>query len=166
LSDTDNSDDVALDAVGSVRSATDAAQIAQKQDEQKLLLFAEELAVRKEVAETGRVRVRTHTVEHEALVAEDLFREQAEIETVPVGKRVYVMPAVRREGDTTIIPIVEEVLHTERRLFLKEEVHIRMVRTTERFQQTVLLRHQEAVVERSHDDAGTAASAAPVPAGK
>jgi hypothetical protein len=32
---------------------------------------------------------------------------------------------------------------------LKEEVHVRKVRTTERHQETVALRYQEAVVSRS-----------------
>jgi len=58
------------------------------------------------------------------------------------------MPAVREEGDTIIVPIVEEVLVIERRLFLKEEVRIRRVRSTERHQESVIIRHQEAVVTR------------------
>ena len=37
-------------------------------------------------------------------------------------------------------------LVVERRLFLKEEVRIRRVRSTERHQESVTLRHQEAVV--------------------
>jgi len=56
------------------------------------------------------------------------------------------MPAVRDEGDTIVIPIVEEVLVIERRLLLKEEVRVRRVRSTERHQETVTLRHHEAVV--------------------
>ena len=58
------------------------------------------------------------------------------------------MPPVREEGDTIVVPIVEEVLVVERRLFLKEEVSIRRVRSTERHQETVTVRHQEAVVTR------------------
>jgi stress response protein YsnF len=77
-----------------------------------------------------------------------LVRERVEVETIPIGRRIDAMPAVRQEGDTTIVPVVEEVLYTERRLFLKEEVHIKRVRITERHQETVVLRHQEAVVER------------------
>jgi stress response protein YsnF len=54
----------------------------------------------------------------------------------------------RHEGETTIIPIVEEVLHTERRLFLKEEVRITRKKTTDQFHDRVTLRYQEAVVTR------------------
>jgi stress response protein YsnF len=148
LTNTDNSDDDPLKPAGSARSAIEGMR-----DDAKMRLFAEELAVSKEAAETGRVSIKTHTVERQALVDQDLFREHAEIKTVPVGKRIYVIPAVRREGGVTIVPVVEEVLFTERRLFLKEEVHITMVRTTERYQETVTLRHQEAVVERRQSEA-------------
>jgi stress response protein YsnF len=55
---------------------------------------------------------------------------------------------VREEGDTIIIPIVEEVLTIERRLVLKEEVRIRRIRETERYQERVTLRKQQAVVNR------------------
>jgi stress response protein YsnF len=113
-----------------------------------LRLAAEELSVAKAVTETGRVRVSTHTREREVLVDENLASETAEIETIPVGLRIHAVPEVRHEGDTTIIPVVEEVLFIERRLMLKEEIRIRRVRSTERFQEKVTLRHQEAVVSR------------------
>ena len=122
-------------------------------DERKLQLFAEELAVVKEKLETGRVRVSTRTHEREAVVDEDLARERVEIETIPMNLRIDAVPDVRQEGDTTIIPVVEERLVLERRLMLKEEVHIRRLRSTERHQEKVKLRYQEAVVTRQQDDA-------------
>ena len=75
-----------------------------------------------------------------------LFR--SEVETISIGRQIFEMPSVRQEGEVTIIPIVEEVLHTERRLILKEEVKITRRRTTERFQDRVTLRRQEAVITR------------------
>jgi len=69
-----------------------------------------------------------------------------EIERTPMARHVEAMPAIREEGDTVVIPIVEEVLVVERRLFLKEEVRVRRVRSTEIHQETVTLRHHEAVV--------------------
>jgi uncharacterized protein (TIGR02271 family) len=113
-----------------------------------LKLFAEELSVSKESAETGRLRVSKQTHARQAEVDEDLIREDATVETVPRGHRIFAMPATRVEGDTTIIPVVEEVLYTEKRLILKEEIHVTRRRTTEHFHDTVTLRHQEAVVSR------------------
>lgn len=121
---------------------------AETPDDPKLQLFAEELSVAKETRETARVRVSTVTRETEALVDEDLLHETVEIEKLPIGRRIEAMPEVRREGDTIVVPVVEEVLAIERRLMLKEEIHIRRVRKTERYQERVTLRHQEAAVTR------------------
>ena len=111
-------------------------------------LHAEELSVSKRQVVTGRVRVETVTHEHEQLVDEQLARERVEVERVAVGKPIDAIPAVRQDGDTTIIPVVEEVLVVERRLVLKEEIHIHRVRTTEQHQERVTLRRQEAVITR------------------
>ena len=113
-----------------------------------LPLLAEEVAVSKRVVDTGRVQVTRVTHEREQLIDELLAQETAEIERTPIGRQVDTMPAVREEGDTIVVPIIEEVLVVERRLFLKEEVRIRRVRSTQRHQETVTLRHHEAVVTR------------------
>ena len=106
-----------------------------------------------------RVGKQTHT--REVAVDEDLVKESAEIETIPIGRQIFEMPSVRHEGETIIVPIVEEVIHTERRLMLKEEVRITRKKTTEQFHDRVTLRYQEAVVTRVQstsemaDDAST-----------
>ena len=88
-------------------------------------------------------------------------KENAEIETIPIGRQIFEIPPIRHEGDTTIVPIVEEVLHTERRLILKEEIRITRRKTTEQFHDRVTLRYQEAVITRIQsatepvDDAST-----------
>lgn len=109
-------------------------------------LLAEEVAVARQVVETGRVQVARITHEREQLIDELLAHQTAEIERVRIGQHVDTIPAVREEGDTVVIPIVEEVLVTERRLFLKEEVRVRRVRSTERHQESVTLRHHQAVI--------------------
>jgi uncharacterized protein (TIGR02271 family) len=111
-------------------------------------LLAEELSVTKRRIVTGRVKVATICREREELVDELLSREQVEIERTPVGKQVAQPPAIREEGDTLIIPVVEEVLVVERRLLLKEEVRVRRVRGTERHQERVNVRRQDVVVTR------------------
>jgi uncharacterized protein (TIGR02271 family) len=111
-------------------------------------LLAEEVAVTKQVVETGRVQIARVTHQREHLIDELLARQTVEIERTPIGQHVDAMPAVREEDDTIVVPIVEEVLVVERRLFLKEEVRIRQVRSTERHQESVTLRRQEAVVTR------------------
>jgi uncharacterized protein (TIGR02271 family) len=131
-----------------VQSRTDDDRAPDKTGETVIPLLAEEIAVSKQVVETGRVQVARTTHEREQLVDELLAHETVEIDRIPIGRQIDTMPAVRDEGDTVVIPIVEEVLVIERRLLLKEEVRVRRVRSTERHQESVTLRHHEAVVTR------------------
>jgi uncharacterized protein (TIGR02271 family) len=111
-------------------------------------LLAEELSVSKPRIVTGRVEIATICREREELVDELLTHEHVEIERTPVGKPVTQPPEIREEGDTLIIPVVEEVLVVERRLFLKEEVRVRRVRGAERHQERVNVRRQDVLVTR------------------
>ena len=111
-------------------------------------VFEEELSVAKRVVETARVQVSRITHQHQQLVDELLQLEKVEVERVPIDRPIETMPSIRQEGDVTIVPVVEEILKVERRLVLKEEVHIRRVKQTERHQELVTLRRQEALVSR------------------
>ncbi len=136
-------------------------------EELVLALHAEELAVAKRrVIRT--VRVARETRSRDILVEEALTSTGVVIERVPMGRFVDTMPPVRQEGDLTILPVVEEVLVTERRLRLVEEVRIRRVHTTATHVETVKLREQLVVVTRSDpvilEDAASVAASAHVPA--
>lgn len=113
-----------------------------------LPLYAEALVVARRRTHST-VRVATVTHEHEQLVDEALAHERVEVEHVPVGRTVEAVPPIREEGDTTIFPVVEEIVVVEHRLVLKEEVRIRRLRSTERHQETVTLRTQDAVITRT-----------------
>jgi stress response protein YsnF len=111
-------------------------------------LHAEELSVELRHVAKQHVRVDTTTVLDEAHIDEMLRHNHASIETVAVGRIVPEMPITRQVGDVMIIPVVEEIAVVEKRLFLKEEIHIRLVETTHRHQETVTLRRQHAVLSR------------------
>jgi stress response protein YsnF len=55
---------------------------------------------------------------------------------------------VRQEGDTTIIPIVEEVVVLEKRLKLVEEVRVTKQQTAKHEPQNITLRRQNVTIER------------------
>jgi len=129
-------------------SRSDADRTPAEPGETIIPLLAEEVEVTKQTVETGLVQVARVTHEREQLIDELLNHQTAEVERVSIGRHVDSMPAVREEDDTIVIPIVEEVLVIERRLFLKEEVRVRRVSSTERHQESVTLRHHEAVVTR------------------
>ncbi len=111
-------------------------------------LHREDIAVERRKVEQD-VRVHVHTIDHDHLIDEALVHETVEVERVTIGRPVDAVPPVREEGDTTVISVVEEVLVVERRLVLKEEIRLRRVRTTKQHRETVKLREQHAVIERS-----------------
>jgi uncharacterized protein (TIGR02271 family) len=119
-----------------------------EQETEIIPLVQEELVVSKEVRETGRVRVRTEVQWHTGHARADLFRDHVEVERVLVGREVESVPPVREDGDTMIIPVVEEILVVEKRLLLKEEVHLKRIRSVEHLDEAVRLRVMQAVVER------------------
>jgi uncharacterized protein (TIGR02271 family) len=111
-------------------------------------LYAEDATVSRQTVETGRVRVAKVTRVRDHFVDELLARTNVEVERVPIGRVIDAMPAVKDEGDLLVVPVVEETVVVERRLVLKEELHIRRVQTTERYRDTVKLRYQTAEVTR------------------
>lgn len=120
-------------------------------DDTRIPLVEEQAIVGKRIVETGRVSVRTHVEERTEFVRDAITREDVEVTRVPVDRMVDDVPVVRTEGDTTIIPIVEEVLVVEKRIMLREEVHIRRRTSIEPVEQEVTLRATRAIVERDGD---------------
>ena len=117
-------------------------------------LVAETLEVKKETVVTGGVRVTTHVTERIEIVDEPLRREEVQVERIPINRQVFETPQPRQEGDSWVIPILEEVLVVEKKLFLKEEVRIRRTSTQVHTPQAVTLRTEEAVIEEiAPDDA-------------
>ncbi|HKF96378.1 MAG TPA: YsnF/AvaK domain-containing protein [Gammaproteobacteria bacterium] len=123
-------------------------------------IIREELAVGKRAIETGKgVRVTKTVLEREQIVDEPLAREEAFIERVNINEMIagQDMPTIRYEGETMVVPILEEVLVTEKRTILKEEVRITRKRREVREPQQFVLRTDQVSAE--HFDASVAPSA-------
>jgi len=112
----------------------------------------EELRVDKRDVVTGKIQVRTIVESFDKIARATLEGEQIEVTRVPIGKELQMVPEQRTEGDVLIIPVVEEMLVVEKRLVLKEELHIRRLRTREDVEVPVTLRKQRAVVEHTRGD--------------
>jgi stress response protein YsnF len=112
----------------------------------RIPLAAERLVVGRRVRRTGIVRVSTRVERRTTVVDPPLRRQHVEIRRRRVDRFVDRPPDVRREGDTLIVPIVEEVVTT--RLKVVEEIAITLRRSVERRPQRVELRRERAVVER------------------
>ena len=111
-------------------------------------VVAEEIEVDRRWVETGRVRVTKRVSERVEVVDEPTLLEEVHVERVPVDRVVDGPVPIRYEGDTMIVPLFEEVLVVEKRLVLKEELHITKRRREERSPREVTLRSEQARVER------------------
>ncbi|WP_270934437.1 DUF2382 domain-containing protein [Falsiroseomonas oryzae] len=97
---------------------------------------------------SGHVRVAVTTMEEARSVEAVLRHRRAEVERVPIGREVEAPPPVRQEGDTLIIPVLEEHVVLVRRLVVAEELRIRLHAEGEAVTLPVTLRRQAVAVER------------------
>lgn len=119
-------------------------------DEVKTIPIVEEEAlIRKRLVDVERVTVRTSADTERLTVQEDLYREDVDVTRVPIEREVAETPAVRVEGDVTIVPIVEERLVLSKRLFLVEELHLRRSGSVQRVDVPVDLRRTRVDIDRA-----------------
>lgn len=127
--------------------------------ETTLIPLAEETArIDKRAVEIGRVRVRTSTETVEQVLHETLRSDAVGVTRVPINRTLAegeAAPLVRTEDGVTIIPVLEEILVVEKRLVLREEVHLRHTTGGQDVEVPVTLRKQRAVVERVSPDGVT-----------
>ncbi len=112
-------------------------------------VIAEDLAVYKRAKTTARVRITKQVSEREVDVDEPVYWEEVDVKRVPVNRFVEAPVEQRVEGDTLIIPVVEEVLVVSKRLKLVEELHVTKRQHAERAQKRFTLRREEVSVERT-----------------
>jgi len=106
------------------------------------------LDIRRHRVETGKVRITKVVDEREEEVSTPRVREEITIERVTLNRLVDAPVSTRQEGDTLIIPVLEEVVVTEKRLVVKEELRITTRRIEEQSSQRVTLRREEVIIER------------------
>ncbi|MES2317145.1 MAG: DUF2382 domain-containing protein [Pseudomonadota bacterium] len=114
----------------------------------------EELQVSTRRVDTGRgVRIHKTVSEQVRHVDQALLRDAVEVRRVAVDKIVPLSeaPATRHEGDILIVPVLEEILVLEKRVRIKEEIHIIRRVQEEPYASTVVLRAEQVSVERFDD---------------
>jgi stress response protein YsnF len=117
-------------------------------DELRIPIIEEEARVVKRATDVERVTVNIASEEEQVFLRDELRHEQVEVVRVPVGREVAEAPPVRTEGDLTIVPVLEERLVVEKRLFLVEELHLRRTVVTESVELPTTLRRTRVDVER------------------
>jgi stress response protein YsnF len=135
--------------------ATDAPDAADPGRAAKTLvvpLVEEQLDVGTRLDEAGAVRVRIEVEEAPERLGVELVAEEYRPWVVAIGAPVADRREPYRDGDELVIPVYEERLVVERRLYLKEEVRLRRVEHVTRRDGEVPLRRERAVVERRQAD--------------
>src|SRR5215207_2905715 len=74
--------------------------------------------------DTGRIRIMKSVHEVPQQIEAMLGEENVDIQRVPMDRLVDQPPAARYEGDTLVVPVMEEVLVVEKRFRIKEELRI------------------------------------------
>jgi len=119
-------------------------------DDLHIPIVEEQAHVLKREVGLEQVTVRTVAEEHQVIVRDEVRREHVEVTRVSINREVAEAPPVRTEGDVTIVPIVEERLVVEKRLFLVEELHLTKTASAQAVELPATLRRMRAEVER-HD---------------
>lgn len=114
----------------------------------RIPIVEETVSIEKRLVETGRVQIRTFVDDEQVHVTDALKREIVDVERIAIGREVDVAPSVREEGEFLIVPIVEERLVIEKRLFLVEELRLRRTTLTVPVEADATRRVMRAEVER------------------
>ncbi|WP_139925488.1 YsnF/AvaK domain-containing protein [Hymenobacter sp. DG01] len=112
-------------------------------------VIEEHAVIRREVVETGRVRLTKTIEEHPETLNFTLLHDEVQVERVPVNQFVAdgaTLPGVRYEGDTMIIPVVREVV--VKRMLVVEELHITKHEVPTQESHQVVLRQETVQVTR------------------
>ena len=109
----------------------------------------EEASIAREIVETGVVNVRKVVRERVEVIDEPMLHDEVHIEHVTINREVAAPEPPREEGDVLVIPVYEEVVTVHRQWVLKEEVRLRRREVQTRHREEVVLREEQALVERT-----------------
>lgn len=113
-----------------------------------LPIVKEEVQVSTRQVETGSVRIQKRVQTREQLVTVPLVRDQVQVERMPIDRYLERPVEVHYQGDTLVIPVMEEAVIVQKRLLLREEIRITTVRERVQYQETVPLQHEDVTVTR------------------
>ena len=123
-----------------------------------LPIYSEELNVTIKKADAGKgVRVNKSVIDEPFLIDENLIQVSFTVKHISINQILPFenAPVCRYEGSTYIVPVFEEVLVVEKRLLLKEEIHVIKSQTKANHKQTVLLKKEHITINEFDDKALT-----------
>ena len=132
-------------------------QGAEKKNEEVIPVIQERAVVRREIQETGKVRVRKKVTEETAIVNLPIINESYHIERIPVESKILdePPPAVRYEGNKTIVTVLKEITVVQKKYEVIEEIHLTLKLTETPMVQEITLRKEHVDIERSGNNTTT-----------
>jgi uncharacterized protein (TIGR02271 family) len=115
-------------------------------------VIGEEAQIGTRTVETGRIRIQKRVQSEEQQLEVPLFREQVQVERVAADRFLEEPLAPHYRGDTLVIPVMEEVLVVQKRLRLREEIHVTATREQAVHAETVRLQREEVSITRDGSD--------------
>lgn len=131
LIDLDRSTDDFVVIQGAVGDVLEPGLGIDEHEARSFGLTAEEAIAHVHEVDRGRIRIdkTVELVPHEAAI--DVGTDRVEVERIPVNQETDTPPQVRQEGDTLVVPVVEEVLVVTKRYRVIEEVRVTKYRDVE-----------------------------------
>ena len=122
-------------------------------DRMVIPIIEEEVTVEKHIVPTGKVNITKRVREQEEVVDVPSYRGEVNINRVPINMFVEELPPIRQEGDTMIIPIIQEQVVMVKKLLLVEELHVQnRVIETHNPQKVTLLKEEVEVVRTAQNE--------------
>lgn len=134
------------------------APVVERVDRETVLpVIQEELVVFNERHLTGVVRAETHVESEEKTVDIPLHRDEVDVQREARNEVLAAPLEPWYEGDTLVLPVMEEVVVVQKQVVLKELVRITRKRSETIEQKRVTLRRQRVDVTRepAREDDGT-----------
>lgn len=115
-----------------------------------LPIVEERLTISKELIETGKIQIRKRVSEDEVSINIPVIHEGYEVQRKPGSPQLLLRyPHIRHEGDNIIIPVVREVIVTEKRYEVVEEIHLTKTISSVPHLQQVVLKKESVEVNRT-----------------
>ncbi len=119
------------------------------QEEKTLPVMEENLRLGVSKIETGKLRAKKKVHEEDLIVSGPVLQDELTIERIPLNQYIdEAPPSVRYEGDTMVIPVIEEEVVVQTRLKLVEEVRITRRQREKMAEEPITIRREEVLIER------------------
>ena len=126
-------------------------QGGQRIKEEVIPVIHEHVVIRKETVETGKVRIRKKITEETASINLPIINESYNIEHLPGNSKILDTPppAIRYEGNKTIISVLKEITVVQKKYEVIEEIHLTRKLTVTPLSQEITLLKEHVQIDRT-----------------